>query len=425
MMRPSRTALLLVAALGWLPLLRAADPSWVPAGLLPPPPRHGPALCPAAFLTPAQGEAVLAAARTHFTTLALWQAYVKRARRDIQLGMGLYPWPRKTPLHAIIRAPRVYQGYAVESVAYESVPGYYETGSLYVPLGRQPPYPAVLTCHGHTNHIFKPSDYNSHGRFAPSEQVRSASLARMGAVVLAIDMFGCGDTIPEVGQAAHPHPFSMTIQTWDAIRGIDFLTSLPDVDPHRIAMTGYSGGATRTILTTALEPRIAVSVPVVMVNPYFFGGCPCESGLPIFRRQGYFADNAMIAALAAPRPMLVISDGHDWTRYDPQSVFPFLRQIYRLWGAPGSLATLHLPKEGHDYGPSKRVALYRFLVARLGLDPAAVFDADGQLDEGKVTIEPPARMHVFDRSFPLPAGTVHDAAAVERALRSLQTPANS
>ncbi|MGH7996020.1 MAG: DUF5060 domain-containing protein [Opitutaceae bacterium] len=413
-LRPFLAALFLATA------AFAADPAWLPPGLLPPPPRHGPDLCPGAFLTPAQGEAVMRAAAAHFTEAATWNAYAARARRDIQKGMGLLPWPRKTPLNAILRARRDYDGYCVESVAFESVPGFYETGTLYRPLGRRPPFPAVLTLHGHTGPVVRPADWRTHGRFAPVVQLRAASLARMGAVVLSLDMFGYGDTIPEVGQAAHPHPFSMTIQTWNSIRAVDLLCSLPYVDPRRIAMTGESGGATQTLLATALDPRIAASIPVVMVNPYFFGGCPCESGLPIHRADGYFANNALIAALAAPRPMLVVSDGRDWTRLDPQWVFPFLSQIYRELGAPRDLATVALPAEGHDYGPSKRTALYRFLGAHFGLDPSAVFSPGGRLDESKVTIETPERMHVWNRSFPLPADALHSAAAVRRSLRRLQ-----
>lgn len=399
----------------------AADPAWLPAGLLPPPPAKGPALCRGAFLTPEQGKAVLAAAEKHFTTAQAWEAYAHSTRAAIQRGMGLDPWPRKTPLHAVIRDRRVYDGYSVESVALESVPGFYATGSLYRPIGRSGPYPAILTTHGHTGKVTTPADYKLHGRYSPDVQLRAASLARAGAVVLAIDMFGYGDTIPEVGQDAHAHPFTMTIQAWDNIRAVDFLSSLDGVDPHRIAVTGESGGGTQTFLLTALDSRIAVSIPVVMVSTYFFGGCPCESGLPIHRSDGHFADNALIAALAAPRPMLVVSDGQDWTKETPSVDLPFLRHIYTLEGAPDNVANAAFPAEGHDYGPSKRAAAYRFLIAHLGLDPSAVFAADGKLDESKVTIESPDRMRIFTASFPLPANTLHGAAAVERALRSLQT----
>jgi hypothetical protein len=173
-------------------------------------------------------------------------------------------------------------------------------------------------------------------------------------------------------------------------------------------------------MLTALDPRVAVSVPVVMVSSYFFGGCPCESGPPVHRSADHFASNAMVAALAAPRPMLVVSDGKDWTQHTPQIEFPFLQKIYGYYGAPQNVANVHLPTEGHDYGPSKRDALYRFVAAQLGLNLAAVSGADGKIDESAVTIEKATPMHVFTAEFPIPAHALHDAASVERVIKELQ-----
>src|SRR5262249_13768766 len=151
-------------------------------------------------------------------------------------------WPKRTPLNAVIRSRREHDGYSVENVAFESIPGYFVTGNLYRPLHAQPPYAAILSTHGHSIQITKPEDYNNHARFSPSMQERCANLARMGAVVLAIDMFAYGDSIQLVGQDAHAQPLAFTIQLWDAIRAVDLLQSLEGVDPKRIAVTGESGG---------------------------------------------------------------------------------------------------------------------------------------------------------------------------------------
>ncbi len=393
--------------------------AWLPAGF-PEAPANGPILCRRDYLTPEQGRAVLGAALKAFPTRDAWQAYADHVRDRIQRGAGLFPWPRRTPLKPIVRARRVFDGYSVENVAFESVPGFFVTGNLFRPRDARPPYAAVLTTHGHSRRIEKPEDYAEHGRFSPNVQKRAAALACTGAVVLSIDMFGYGDSIPQVGQAAHKTPLAMTLQVWNAMRAIDFLLSLEGIDPKRIGVTGESGGGTQAFLLSALDARVAVSVPVVMVSAYFFGGCECESGRPIHRSSDHFANNAMIAALAAPRPMLVVSDGEDWTKNVPQVEFPFLQSIYAYHGARNDVANVHLEKEGHDYGFSKRAAMYRFLAQRLGLNLAAVQNPAGEIDETRLTVERAEAMHVFDASLPLPARALRNADAVARALRDLQ-----
>jgi hypothetical protein len=157
-----------------------------------------------------------------------------------------------------------------------------------------------------------------------------------------------------------------------------------------------------------------------MVSSYFFGGCACESGLPTHRSADHFVSNAMIAALAAPRPMLVVSDGKDWTEHVPEIEFPFLKKIYDYYGAGQNVANVHLPTEGHDYGPSKRDAMYQFVAKPLGLNLAAALTADGKVDESRATIEKAPALHVFTADFPIPPHALHDATAIERTFRSLQ-----
>lgn len=128
----------------------------------------------------------------------------------------------------------------------------------------------------------------------------------------------------------------------------------------------------------------------------------------------------MIASLAAPRPMLVVSDGADWTKHVPATEFPFLQRIYRYYGAEKNVANVHLPTEKHDYGPSKRAAVYRFVAERFGLSLAPTLDARGNIDEAHVSIERHGPMHSFNAEFPLPKRALPDIAAVEAALRALQ-----
>ncbi len=397
--------------------IAASAVAWVPEGL-PPLPAAGTGL--GGYLKPEQGKAVLEAALAKFPDRASWDAYVKHVRQRIQEGAGLAPWPKRTPLNPTFLARRNYDGYSVENVAFESVPGYYVTGNLFRPLNAKPPYAAVLSTHGHSRAIAKPEDYQTQERFSEGMQTRCAVLARMGAVVLSIDMFAYGDSIQLVGQAAHRTPFAFTLQTWNAMRAVDLLESIEGVDSKRIAVSGESGGGTQSFILAALDARVAVSVPVVMVSSYFFGGCPCESGLPIHRSADHFVSNAMIAAMTAPKPMLVVSDGKDWTQHVPEIEFPFLQKIYGYYGATQNVANVHLPEEGHDYGPSKRDAMYRFTATRLGLNLPAVLKPDGKVDESRVTLEKVASLHVFNAEFPIPPHALHDVGAIERAFRALQ-----
>ncbi|MBN1124807.1 MAG: acetylxylan esterase [Sedimentisphaerales bacterium] len=353
-----------------------------------------PQLCVGNYQSEAEAVQQLERFAQTYHTLDEWKGRAANIRRCILRGAGLDPMPPKTPLNPIIRKKRTYDGYTVENVAFESAPGIFVTGSLYRPTNGKGPFPAILCPHGHWS---SESDY---GRFRPDMQKRCAAFARIGAIAFSYDMVGYGE-MRKIGWE-HRRPGVLRQQLLNSIRGIDFLQSLKDVDPKRIAITGASGGGTQTFLLTAVDDRIAVSAPVVMVSAHFFGGCVCESGMPVHKSSHHETNNTEIAALAAPRPLLVVSDGQDWTKNVPQVEFPYIQNVYVLYNARDKTESVHLPTEGHDYGINKRIGVYRFFAKHLGLDLSKITDAKGNIDESFVTIEKYEDMLVFDEDRPIP-----------------------
>ena len=356
-----------------------------------------PTLCVGHYHSEADAVKQLARLASTHSTLAEWKTRAAAVRLQILTGAKLNPLPKRTPLKAIIKNKRTYNGYTVEAAAFEARPGFFVYGNLYRPLDRKGfkgKRPGILCPHGHAR---GPAG----GRLRPDQQHRCATLARMGAVVFSYDMIGFGDS-EHLGWS-HKHPQALTLQTWSSIRALDFLESLPEVNAKRLGVTGCSGGGTQTFLLTAIDTRVAVSVPVVMVSAHFFGGCHCESGMPIHKTAKLETNNAEIAALAAPRPLKLISVGGDWTKNTPKVEHPFIRNIYEYYGAKAKAANTHFAKEGHGYQLSKRQAMYPFMVKHLGLDAEGVLDAKtGVYDESKNTLEKVETMRTFNSPKEMP-----------------------
>lgn len=358
-----------------------------------------PELCQGKYYTEEQGKQVLDKLKKTYTTAGEWQKRSKSIRKQILTGTGLDKFPKKCLLNPIIGKVRVYDGYQVQNVAFESLPGVYVTGSLYMPVGAKGKLPGILSPHGHWN---KPDGI---GRYQPDAQKRFASFARMGAMVFAYDMVGYGQ-MGELGWQ-HKHPQTLKQQLWNSIRSLDFLLSM-GADPERIACTGASGGGTQTFLLTAIDDRVKVSVPVVMVSAHFFGGCVCESGLPIHKNGNFQTNNVEIAALAAPRPMLLVSDGDDWTKNTPEVEYPHIKYIYGLLGKPDLVENVHLINEKHDYGYNKRAAVYPFLAKYLGLDLSKIQNRDGSFNEDGIVIEDQQVLYPFDQEHPFPVNLIRN-----------------
>lgn len=351
-----------------------------------------------AYFTEEKARHELISLAGQITSKADWESRAKLLRQGILQGAELQRFKWGKAPNASIHSKKLLQGYSVENVFFESVPGIYVTGNLYKPLKVKGNTPAILAPHGH----------GSDPRFGEATQQRCATLARMGATVFAYDMLGYGD----MQQCPHKIEKALKLQIINGLRALDFLYHLKGIDKARIGISGESGGGTQTILLAALDDRIKVSVPVVMVSAHFFGGCVCESGMPIHERDTHAGSNVDFAACFAPKPQLLISDGDDWTKNTPSVEYPFLQKIYSLYGQAQQVENVHLANEKHDYGPSKRAAAYKFFQKHLKLDAS-------QMNESKNTLLGKAQLSVFDAAHPLPAHALQGEAAVMAKINSL------
>ena len=321
-----------------------------------------------------------------------WQVRRELVRGGIRDGIGFKKWPKKTKLR-IVRHSRVERdGYTVENIGIETIPGYFLCGNLYLPKIAVDKMPVFLCPHGH----WSKEDLHHHGRHRDEMQYRCGALARMGCGIFAYEMVGYGDS-KRMGWEHRWDPQVMALQTWNSVRALDYVLELPNADRKRVGVTGASGGGTQSFLVAALDDRITLSAPCVMVSCHFFGGCRCESGLPIHVRDTHVTNNAEIAALFAPKPQLLISNGDDWTKHTPTLEYPFLQKIYQLYGKEEKVRNIHLPEEKHDYGKSKRMALYDFVADQFKLNRKLA-------DESKVELIDPSTLFVFGKNHPAPKG---------------------
>ncbi|WP_207422540.1 acetylxylan esterase [Desertivirga brevis] len=333
-----------------------------------------------------------------------WENRKALLKSELVQALKLSPLPQKPNSKPIITNKRIYDGYSVENVAIEVLPGVYTSGSLYMPLNIKGKIPVILNPDGHFGD----------GRYRADAQYRCAMQARMGAMAFSYDLFAWGESLLQFKGADHRRALAQTIQALNSIRILDWMLSFKNADPKRVAITGGSGGGSQTMLITAIDDRIKLSVPVVMLSSYHSGGCPCESGMGVHLCGGG-TNNVEIASMAAPRPQLVISDGKDWTQQVPQVEFPYVQKIYGFYGQQNMTANAHFPAEGHDYGLSKRLAMYDFIGKHFKLDVKRVQGKDGKFDESKVTIEKYPTMYVFgEKGEKLPSNAIKSFEELEQ-----------
>ena len=329
----------------------------------------------------------------HYTDIARWKARAAYLREHILSSAGLLPLPERTPMRPSIFGDVKHTDYTVSKVYFESLPGFLVTGNLYRPAG-DGPFPAILTPHGHW----------PYGRLenTPLNSVpgRAINLARQGYVVFTYDMIGYGDSrqLPHTFGGRREHLWGLSLaglQLWNAIRGLDFLETLPYVRRDAVGVTGESGGGTQTFLLAAVDERAAVAAPVNMISLHMQGGCLCENP-PALRLD---TTNVEIAATIAPRPLLMVAATGDWTKNTLEREFPAVRSLYSLMGALDRVHAVRFDAD-HNYNRESREAMYAWMARWLKQAPA-----DVRITERSFSPDAPADLLVFHQR-PLPAHVV-------------------
>lgn len=356
----------------------------------------------------------------------------KEVRERILLAAGLFPMPAKTPLNPVIHGRVERDDYTIDRVFFESFPGHFVCGNLYLP--KSPPkngkMPGILCPHGHwANGRFTDNGEGTaktleelaigaerweSGARAPL-QARCVQLARMGCAVFIYDMLGNADSVQieqhRSGKRAdldgsEPGTYGLYsaaadlrlqsnfgLQTWNGLRALDFILTVPGVDSTRIACTGESGGGTQTLMLAALDDRLAAAFPCVMTSTAMQGGCTCENSCYLRINQG----NIDIAANFAPKPMGMTA-ANDWTKELATKGFPDLKMVWTKLGKPENvMATFNIHWQ-HNYNHVSRTTMYGFMNKhfKLGFKEPVL--------ERPFTVSTIDEMTVWTKEHPKPSG---------------------
>ncbi len=308
----------------------------------------------------------------HYADRTAFEARRDSVRREVRRLLQIDTY-RDSLVHGrpILGKVRHYDGYTVQNICIETLPGEHVFGSIYTPAtkGRHP----LIIC---------PDGHFGGGRYRADEQLRLGTLARMGAICVDFDLYGWGQSEGEYGKDSHQTDRAHVIQALNAEVLLDYMwLHRTDVDKTRVGVNGGSGGGTHTVLLTVLDNRFTAAAPTVNLASHFDGGCPCESGKPV-QRAGGGTCNPELLAFFAPHPVQVVSDDGDWTASVPTIEYPYLQRIWDFYGARDKVENVHLAGERHDYGPNKRKANYDFFARVFALDRT-------KCDESKVTVVAP------------------------------------
>jgi dienelactone hydrolase len=293
-------------------------------------------------------------------TLDGWNRRLDAVRQRLRQSLGRMP-ETACPLDPEILGVVRRDGYAIERLAFQSRPGVRVTANLYRPDPVQEPCPGVLSVHGHW----------SWARIDPHVQPRCIGLAKLGYVVLCVDAFGAGERAIEPGPGTYHGALTgaslwplgtplIGLQVYDNRRAVDYLTTRPEVDPTRLAITGASGGGNQSFYAGATDDRLAAVIPVCGIGTYdaylTTACCVCE----VNPGGAAYATTGDLLAMVAPRALMVISATRDALQFsvgEAAKSIAFARERFRLVGQDDKIRHVAI-ESGHDYNKPMREAMY-------------------------------------------------------------------
>jgi dienelactone hydrolase len=301
-------------------------------------------------------------------TLDNWKSQRAEFHRQYQEMLGLWPMPERTDLKPVITGKLDHEEFTVEKLQFQALPGLYVTAALFLPKNAAKPAPTILYESGHWRLVTNGISYGNKAAY----QADGAWFARNGYVCLVLDTVLAGEV-----QGIHTGTRDKGlwwwnsrgytpagVEAWFGIRALDYLSTRPEVDPNRFGITGHSGGGAYSWAVTALDDRIKVAAPLAgmadlhahVVEGIMDSHCDCNFPINYYRW-----DFPQIAALAAPRPLLIGGTDKDglFNLENTLRIHDKVRRIYQLHKATDKLGLIIGPG-GHDETPELQLAVLRW-----------------------------------------------------------------
>lgn len=347
-----------------------------------------------------EAERITEACLTSVRSLADWERERPEVRSQLLYMLGLDPMPERTPLQASITGIVRAAEYRIEKIVFQSAPGLYVTGNLYIPNRSEGPFPAVLYVCGHNPHPFGAK---------VNYQERAAWFALNGFAALILDTLEFGE-VPGIHHGLHDLDMYFWLslgytpigtEVWNAIRAIDYLETRPEIDAEAIGITGISGGGATSWYAAAVDERIKAAAPVCSTYTFAsqarhwraFGQCDC-----IYFHNTFLQDFPVVGALIAPRPLIFMSGQRD-ADFPPdghQVVYEKVKSIYDLYEMGDSRLKAVSDDVGHTDSPLFQKEARQWMKRWLSDDPSPY-------EEGHVKRREPEELAVLDGVLPADA----------------------